>query len=495
MKKEIKELKILYLEDSEQDAELAARVLKKAAIPFKFHLVNRQDEFKSALSEYRPDLVLSDHSLFQFNSLEALRIFKSFNFKIPFILVTGTVSEEFAVNILKEGASDYLLKNNLTRLPNAILNALERLQAERERQQYLTNIIANEALLKEAEHLAHFGSWELDLKTLIIHWSDEAYRILGYEPGEIEPDIKTFINHVHPEEKADLRKRLNEAVENCNSYEGEFRIIDNKGRVKHLNLKMVFEQNGAVQHPRLVGFIHDITEQKEGQEKLLKSFQEVAKLEQELAQQKLLQQKLITEVTIQAQEKERNELGKELHDNINQILNTVRIYLGLLIDLKKNDEGLIIRSHKLLSEAVEEIRKLSRTLVTPTLGDMGLAEALEELAEEVSAISHLKVELNFNIEETKGDKNVDLMLYRITQEQLNNVLKYSKAKNVVITLKIESKSVFLSISDNGVGFDTNKKTKGIGLKNMLSRVEFYSGKLEILSAPGRGCTVEVTVPY
>jgi two-component system sensor histidine kinase UhpB len=494
MKEQIKDLKILYLEDSEQDAELTGRVLRKAGIPFTFRLVDEQEEYERALREYQPDLVLSDHSLFQFNSLEALRIFKSFNFRIPFILVTGTVSEEFAVNILKEGANDYLLKNNLARLPSAILNALEKTRVERERQQYLDNIIANEALLKEAEHLAHFGSWEMDITANSTKWSDEAFRIYGYEPGEIQPDIQTFIKHVHPDEVEELKKRLNEAVENRDSFECEFRIIDKQGRVKHLNLKMVFERNSASRPVRLIGFIHDITEQKEAQENLLKSFQEVAKLEKELAEQRLVQQKLITEVTIQAQEKERNELGKELHDNINQILSTVKMYLSLLIDVKKQDEGLIRRSHQLLNDAVEEIRKLSKTLVTPTLGDMGLAEALKEMADEVSALSGLKFELHLHIQEKKGDPNIDLMLYRIAQEQINNVLKYSKARKVVMTLNAGPTNIFLSISDNGVGFDPKKKAKGIGLKNILSRVEFYSGKLDILSAPGKGCTIEVTIP-
>ena len=109
----MKELKILYLEDSAQDAEITARTLKRAGIPFTLELVDNKAEFEEALAKSKPDVVLADHSLYHFNSREALRIFKSFDHKIPFILVTGTVSEEFAVDILKEGANDYLLKDNL----------------------------------------------------------------------------------------------------------------------------------------------------------------------------------------------------------------------------------------------------------------------------------------------------------------------------------------------------------------------------------------------
>lgn len=494
MMEHMRKLKILYLEDSEQDAELTIRTLKKAGISFTLKLVDEKEEYENALKDFQPDLVLSDHSLYQFNSLEALRIFKTFDLKIPFILVTGTVSEEFAVTILKEGANDYLLKDNLTRLPNAILNAFEKSRIERERLQYLDNIIANEALLREAEHLAHFGSWEANLRTGAVKWSPETFRIYGYEPGTAQPSFDNFFKHVHPDDLEKVKKEVEDAIGYLDGHEYEFRIIDQQGGIKHISSKIVIERDEHTAPVRIVGFNHDITKQKVAEQKLVESFKEVAKLEKELAEQHLAQQKLITEVTIQAQEKERNELGKELHDNINQILSTVKMYLSLLMDVKKHDEGLIQRSYKLLEEAVEEIRKLSKTLVTPTLGDMGLAEALRELAEEVGAGRDLQVDLNFDTKEKKRDRNIDLMLYRIAQEQLSNVLKYSKASNVVITLKTEPDNIFLSIADNGVGFDPKKKAKGIGLKNILSRVEFYSGKLEIRSAPGKGCTIDITIP-
>jgi signal transduction histidine kinase len=86
------------------------------------------------------------------------------------------------------------------------------------------------------------------------------------------------------------------------------------------------------------------------------------------------------------------------------------------------------------------------------------------------------------------------MLYRIAQEQVNNIVKYAKASEATITLKTGPRNIMLSIADNGVGFDPSQKAKGIGLKNISSRVEFYSGKLNIRTAPGKGCTLEVSIP-
>ena len=159
-------------------------------------------------------------------------------------------------------------------------------------------------------------------------------------------------------------------------------------------------------------------------------------------------------------------------------------------------EDLIERSYEYVNEAMEEIRKLSHSLVAPSLGDIGLKEALEELLEETNLFNSLQIQLivDEKYHEKEVDKTKEVMLYRIVQEQLNNITKYAKAKEAVITLKTDNGDLFLSVADNGVGFDTSEKGKGIGLKNISSRVEFYSGNMNIISAPGHGCTLEVYIP-
>lgn len=119
-----RQLKILMLEDVAEEAEMIERVLKKASISFVTVRVDGADEFSRALQDFVPDLVISDHALPQFNSIAALQLCRSLGFDIPFILVTGTVSEEFAVNALKQGVDDYILKSNLSRLPSAIMGAI-----------------------------------------------------------------------------------------------------------------------------------------------------------------------------------------------------------------------------------------------------------------------------------------------------------------------------------------------------------------------------------
>jgi signal transduction histidine kinase len=148
-------LKILLLEDVEDDAGLVENVLRKGEIEFVSLRVDTRDEFIEAVRTFQPDVVLSDHALPQFNSSEALKICQREGLQGPFILVTGTVSEEFAVNCLKQGADDYILKSNLSRLPSALSNALKQRQVESKRKE------AEKALRSQNEKLIKANS-ELD---------------------------------------------------------------------------------------------------------------------------------------------------------------------------------------------------------------------------------------------------------------------------------------------------------------------------------------------
>ncbi|HEV7229935.1 MAG TPA: SpoIIE family protein phosphatase [Bacteroidia bacterium] len=127
------ELKILLLEDSIADVFLLQKVLQRADVKHLLQVVDSEHEFILKLDNFKPDVVLSDHALPSFNSMEALRIVKERGLDIPFILVTGTVSEEFAVSAIKAGADDYILKDRLTRLPSSIQSCLSQKRVSREK--------------------------------------------------------------------------------------------------------------------------------------------------------------------------------------------------------------------------------------------------------------------------------------------------------------------------------------------------------------------------
>ena len=384
---------------------------------------------------------------------------------------------------------------DLSRLPNAILNAIEKYMLDKQRRQFLADVLPNGALLKVAEDLAQIGNWEIDMINDIIIWSDETNWINGNEVGEIKQNFQSFFIHVHSDDMDSLIN-LKEKFETQNSNMIEFRIVNKEELIKYINSKIVSARGINSAPDMIVEFNHDITDSRKNELNLINSFKELAKLKKELIEQQLNQQKIIYETTIQAQEKERNELGKELHDNINQILASVKMYLSMAMVVKEDKQvELLERTSNYVNEAMEEIRKLTQTLVAPSLGNISLRVALQELTDEINYTQAFKVILNYDVEQDNMiDSKKELVLYRIAQEQINNICKYAKAKNVTISVMKKSGNILLLINDDGVGFDTNNKIKGIGFKNIQNRIEYYSGHLNIISVPGNGCNLEVSIP-
>lgn len=221
----------------------------------------------------------------------------------------------------------------------------------------------------------------------------------------------------------------------------------------------------------------------------------VIQAQEALALEQVMHQQLITEATIQAQEKEREQLGAELHDNINQMLASCRMCLDMGMREDELKEELMAKAHKMLGEAIEELRKLSKTLVPPALTDIGLEEALKELTNTLNLYNKTRFDLMFNYtEQVDLPNHKELMVYRIVQEQTNNIIKYANASKAVIKLTISGPTLLIDITDNGIGFDTQKKSEGIGLRNIKSRAQLYKGHVQVISGPGTGCRLSVSIP-
>lgn len=217
--------------------------------------------------------------------------------------------------------------------------------------------------------------------------------------------------------------------------------------------------------------------------------------EEELARQQLLKQQEITAAVLTAQENERTALGQELHDNINQLLTGVTLFLNVAITNPAKRDELLVKCKDNLLLATEEIRKLSRALITPGLKSLSLAQSMEELIKDVKlGNSSMQVDFQYNdLDESHLADDQKVAIYRIAQEQLNNIIKHAAATAVRITLSTREGSVYLEIADNGKGFDPEARRKGVGITNITSRAELYNGSVNIQSAPGKGCSLKVTM--
>lgn len=479
MTKETKSYCLLVVEDNPGDYVLLKQYINRSQLNVtKLCHAEKMGEVPALIKESNFDIVLLDLTLPDSRGVDSVVALDHLLPHTPIVVFSGMSTVEIAMESISLGAQDYLIKGEFDEklLAKSIQYSIERKKTtERLRESNERYQLVNKATLDTI--------WEWDYATSQGIWGGGFSKTFGYPEGKSKYGKAWIDEFIHPQDRERIRKKLKYCTEALiENWQDEYLFRCSDGSYKEVFDRgyILFDVNKKPY--RMIGAITDLTEKR--------------KLEKELADQQLEQQKLITEVTIQAQEKERNELGRELHDNINQILATIKMYIGMAKEKEIVPKDLINQSYLYVSEAMEEIRKLSHSLVAPSLGDIGLNEALEELVQEINISNNLQVELICNTRTEKDiDDKMELMLYRIAQEQMNNILKYSQAKKAVINLQRDENNVFLIISDDGLGFDTSQTAKGIGLRNIHSRAEFYSGTMSVISAPGKGCTLEITIPY
>lgn len=267
-------LKILFVEDVPSDYELIKREIKKSGIEFVDQLVETREAYKDALLLFKPDIILSDYSLPQFDGMQALKIRQKETPNIPFILVTGALNEETAVNVMKAGSDDYVLKQNLMRLGSAIESAINKWNVIKAKKQAEEALKKSEELLKRTNEIAKIGGWEIELPSMKTFLTEHTFHIYEIDPSELTPTIEAGIKYYAPEARPIIKAAVKAAVEDGTPYELELPFITAKGRNIwiHTKCEPIFE-NGKI--TKLTGTFQDITESKQAEEKIAQLSQAV----------------------------------------------------------------------------------------------------------------------------------------------------------------------------------------------------------------------------
>lgn len=324
--------------------------------------------------------------------------------------------------------------------------------------------------------------WDWDIETGQIYRSESLTKFTGHTEESIENNQNWWFERVHPDDLERVRNNISTCLNKGNAHwhdEYRFRCADNS--YKHIIDKgyIIYKDGKAI---RAIGAVQDVTENK--------------RLEAKLQLHKIRQHRAINRAIIMTQDHERNELGKELHDNVNQILATASLFLnhakGVSVKEKKEYTE---RSNEYIQLAIEELRKISKSLNTSIVEQAGLKEPLKDLVQNLLLHPSMSVRLEYGDDVEHGlSAEQKLMMYRIIQEQTNNIIKYAEADKISIIIRKEKKSFLLAISDNGKGFDPKQSCKGIGLANIRHRVEAFNGIMKIDTTPGKGCSLEVSIP-
>lgn len=472
-------LKVLLIENIPKDEDAFHQLLQECRIELaEFVSVENYDAALAQIRNSKPDIIFSglriDEKSVTDPALQELRSHTT----IPLITLSPNEDEENTFYSILLSSDDHLFKNELSApfLKKSIQYCLERNKKNAE----LKEIIERFDLLAKATNDIVWD-WELTKRRSV--WMGNGLQTnLGYSVTMLKVDTDFWEKGLHPEDLRRVMDKLETIFKEArvNKWEDEyrFRTIAGDYRMFYDRGYIIYENGKPV---RMIGTMEDITER--------------IALEKKLEQEALLKQKQIAEAVVTAQENERTEIGKELHDNVNQLLSASKLYIDAAANDIANNELLLTQASGYIKNAIEEIRNLSKVLHAPLIYELGLRESVNNLTDDIMIVNDLQIYTDYeHFAEDKLNENFKLTIYRIIQEQLTNILKHSKASEANISLLSKENDIYLEVSDNGIGFDTSRKRQGIGLSNIQSRANMYEGTLELYSQPGEGSKLSVKFP-
>ena len=326
--------------------------------------------------------------------------------------------------------------------------------------------------------------WEWDINSLEVYRSENGIKsVYGLDDDSLVKTHKQWLARIHEDDKEHVLSQLKEIQngKNMQIFEMEYRFLNGEGTYNHIHGRGILLTDAEGKPVRMIGNEQNISERK--------------RLEQEILENELEYKKLINQATVDSQEQERSEIGRELHDNINQVLTTTKLYLELALSNEDMIKELVKKSSKNISQLISEIRQLSRSLMDPTIGDLGIVDSINDLVENINLTRKINVNLKIDKSiENVLDRNQKLTIFRTIQESLNNVIRHAKANSVSITIDRKADRLALQIIDDGIGFLKDSVKKGAGLKNITNRVYLINGTFQIKSKPGEGCQINISFP-
>jgi PAS domain S-box-containing protein len=325
--------------------------------------------------------------------------------------------------------------------------------------------------------------WEWNIETGQIYRNQALQRLIGFALEKTE-NLSWWLQRVHPEDRGRVQCSLEE-------------IITNKGGKWHEDYRFKSADDvyinvadrGYVQYrngrpTRMIGSLQNISE--------------VRELEARLKEEKMQHELKIAETIVKVQEQERTYIGHELHDNVCQILISARLYLDGLNPKTKEEKQIKLNTSDLILSAVQEIRGLSHKLAATQLRSNGLITSIQQLLNDIRNSGQFNIKFSSTVDidtEYSMSEEKKVALFRIVQEEMNNIIRHSRAKNVRVSIMQNNSGVILYTFDDGVGFDLPHVKQGMGLANIHSRAKLFNGVVDILTAPGMGCSVTVLMPY
>jgi PAS domain S-box-containing protein len=340
-----------------------------------------------------------------------------------------------------------------------------------------------ETRLAEAQQLAHIGSWEWEVVSNRVTWSDELYRLWGLEPGSKEMFYEDFLASIHPDDREMVKETVDRAYEERTPFAFEHRVPLPDGTVRWISSRGVVETDDSGRPIRTRGSAQDITERKLHEAELHRLNAELQARFDDLAASRAR--------IVAAGDVERRRLERNLHDGAQQRLVTLSVSLRLALDKLDDDPGtareLLGGASDEVSLALEELRELARGLHPPLLTEHGLGVAVDSLAGRVPVLIEI-----IEMPQERLAEPIEAAAYYLIAEALTNVAKHAQATNARVRVVQGDGAVVVEVTDDGVG--GANADAGSGLCGLIDRVEALGGRLEVESPAGVGTTLRAEIP-
>ena len=367
--------------------------------------------------------------------------------------------------------------------------AIEELRHEiTESKQAEEKLKESELQLAEAQRLAHVGSWDWDLRSNTVTWSDELYRIFGFQPGEIDV-ANEAMSFIHYEDRDLVLRTVNNSVKNRESYSFYYRVLrlDGDERIVHSRGYVVTDEDGDP--IRLFGSTQDVTELKRAEEKLKATSEQLRALSANVQS---------------SSEEAATRVAREIHDELGDALACLKLDLESIrieefpatsdVQLSRVREK-IKAMMQFIDQTLDTVRRISSELRPSVLDDIGLVAAMRWQVRQFEAQAGIVCQCDFLLEDVNLDQQQSTAIFRVFQEALTNVIRHAEATRVNITLDKEGDELVLTIQDNGRGITTDEKSdpRSLGLLRMRERVNLIGGTIHFTGVEGKGTEITVRV--
>jgi signal transduction histidine kinase len=474
------------VEDSEADFELLIASLERSG-GVTAARVETPAQLRDALGSAHWDAVIADHRLPHFDSLEALRIVRTMQPDLPFLIVSGMIGEEAAIAAMHAGADDCIMTDHLSRAVPALQRALV-VGAARRRQR------ETEEALRESE--ARFRSLASNLPglvlqihvedggTLAFHYaSSGSQRLFGIAADDLLREPGRFFDLLQPADAADLRIALRQSLHPPKYIRHECRLMP--GHAVATTWIEFSARPRRLPSGRLLwdAIVSDISPQK-------RADQEARALQRELRE--------LSSYLVRVREQEREAIAREIHDEVGSILTAIKLDVAWLKGQLRDDPAPLDKLRqldRLVDRAGESSTRLVHDL-RPGILDAGIVAALEWVAREFERRTGTACRFNTPHERLALDPDHSITVFRIGQEALNNIAKHAAATQVSIWLAADDLQLLLEVRDNGRGFVPERPSSpdSFGLRGMKERAMSLGGTVEIACEPGGGTTIALALP-